>query len=160
MSNRMKTAKQRSSPLDQELVEKLAARGFRFTPQREHVYAVLIEERDHPTAETVFIRAKHGMPDISMATVYNCLDALVESGLIRLVNRDREATRYCPNMHEHHHFYCDECGGAFDIDIQPEAPKPSVPVPKGFQPSRYEVIIHGTCPKCGTKVGVPRLARH
>lgn len=155
----MKTAKKDSAPLDEGLVAKLAARGFRFTPQREHVYAVLRAERDHPTAEMVFIRAKKGMPDISMATVYNCLDALVESGLIRLVHRDREATRYCPNMHEHHHFYCEQCGGAFDIDIEPGAPKPAVPVPRGFQPTRYEVIIHGTCPKCGASIGTPRLAR-
>ena len=39
-----------------------------------------VEKRDHPTAEEVFIRAKRGMPEISMATVYNCLDALVRSG--------------------------------------------------------------------------------
>ena len=32
--------------------------GFRFTPQRQHVYDVLLEKRDHPTAEEVFIRAK------------------------------------------------------------------------------------------------------
>ena len=59
------------------LNERLAAGGFRFTPQREHVYAVLLRKRDHPTAEEVFIRAKREIPDISMATVYNCLDALV-----------------------------------------------------------------------------------
>ena len=62
--------------------ERLATGGFRFTPQREHVYAVLLQKRDHPTAEEVFIRAKREMPDISMATVYNCLDALVECGLV------------------------------------------------------------------------------
>jgi Fur family peroxide stress response transcriptional regulator len=149
----MKLVKEKSGSLDDDLVGRLSARGFRFTPQREHIYHVLRQERDHPTAETVFIRAKKGMPEISMATVYNCLDALVECGLVRLVNRERNATRYCPNMHEHHHFYCEKCGGAFDIDILPDAPKPSVPVPRGFRPSRYEVIIHGTCPKCGSALG-------
>lgn len=140
-----------SKEIDAALTERLAAGGFRFTPQREHVYSVLLAERDHPTAEQVFIRSKKGMPEISMATVYNCLDALVECGLVRLVNRDRTATRYCPNMQEHHHFYCDKCGGAYDIDLAPDAPKPSVPVPKGFVPARYEITIHGTCPKCGAR---------
>ena len=51
------------------LDERLARGGFRFTPQREHVYAVLLRKRDHPTAEQVFIRAKRDMPEISMATV-------------------------------------------------------------------------------------------
>src|SRR5712675_474987 len=89
--------------------ERLATSGFRSTPQREQVYGVLVGKQDHPTAEEVFIRAKKGMPDISLATVYNCLDALVKCGLVRLVQIDRGATRYCPNMDDHYHFYCDEC---------------------------------------------------
>jgi Fur family transcriptional regulator, peroxide stress response regulator len=68
-----------------QLTQRLATSGFRFTPQREHVYAVLLEKRDHPTAEEVFIRAKRTMPEISMATVYNCLEALVKCGLVRQV---------------------------------------------------------------------------
>jgi Fe2+ or Zn2+ uptake regulation protein len=126
---------------------RLATSGFRFTPQREHVYAILLQEQDHPTAEEVFIRAKHGMPDISMATVYNCLDALVRSGLVRQVTVDRGATRFCPNMREHCHFYCDTCKGVFDIDF-PEESAAAVPLPKGFKAARYEIAIHGTCPDC------------
>src|SRR5687768_7183727 len=84
--------------------EQLASSGLRFTPQRQQVYDVLLQKRDHPTAEEVFLRAKHRLPDISMATVYNCLDALVKCGLVKQVNVDRGATRFCPNMHEHCHF--------------------------------------------------------
>src|ERR1041384_561984 len=98
------------------LAEQLEKSGFRATPQRLHVYKTLRAKRDHPTAEEVFIRAKKDLPEISMATVYNCLDALVQSKLVRLVNHDKGATRYCSNMQEHHHFYCVECGGAFDIE--------------------------------------------
>ena len=131
--------------------QRLAARGFRPTAQREHVYAVLLGERDHPTAEQVFLRAKKEKPEISMATVYNCLDALVKSGLVREVNLDRSAMRYCPNMQDHCHFYCDECGRVYDIDFTPEAPELDLEMPKGFQATGYEVSIHGACPKCGTK---------
>ncbi len=38
--------------------ERLNTSGFRFTPQRQHVYDVVLQKRDHPTAEEVFIRAK------------------------------------------------------------------------------------------------------
>src|SRR2546428_2832901 len=96
-----------------QLNERLADCGLRFTRQRQHVYKVLLGRRDHPTAEEVFIRAKRRMPEISMATVYNCLDALVKSRLVRLVNVNRGATRFCPNMGEHFHFYCEECGEVF-----------------------------------------------
>src|SRR5512142_2997014 len=97
------------------LSERLATSGFRFTPQREHVYAVLLKKRDHPTAEEVFIRAKRQMPEISMATVYNCLDALVSCGLVRQLSLEPGAARFCPNMQEHGHFYCDICGGIIDV---------------------------------------------
>jgi Fe2+ or Zn2+ uptake regulation protein len=133
--------------LDEELSKRLSTSGFRFTPQRQHVYDVLLEERDHPTAEEVFIRAKHGMPEISMATVYNCLDALVQSGVARQVTVDRGATRFCPNMHEHCHFYCDTCEKVFDIDLSDEGPT-GIPLPKGFKAARFEIAIHGVCAKC------------
>ena len=129
--------------------ERLATSGFRFTPQREHVYNVLLEERDHPTAEQVFLRAKNGMPDISLATVYNCLDALVKCGLVKQVSLDRGAMRFCPNMHEHCHFYCESCGGVYDIDLTRATPE--VPMPRGFKASHWELSIRGLCPDCGAK---------
>lgn len=133
------------------LQQRLGKSGLRITPQREHVYHVLLGKKNHPTAEEVFIRAKKGMPEISMATVYNCLDALVSCGLVRQVNQDREATRFCSNMQPHHHFYCDECGVAHDIEREDEFSAPPVAMPRGFKPSRYDVTIRGLCPECAVK---------
>lgn len=130
------------------LPERLASQGFRFTSQREQVYNVLLGERDHPTAETVFIRAKAQMPDISMATVYNCLTALVKCGAVRQVALERGAARFCPNMREHCHFYCDTCDTVFDIGMAAPA---GVELPKGFRAVRYDIAIHGACPKCARK---------
>ena len=129
--------------------ERLATGGFRFTPQREQVYNVLLEERDHPTAEQVFLRAKKARPDISMATVYNCLDALVTCGLVKQVNLDRGATRFCPNMHEHCHFYCESCGGVYDIDLARQ--RPQIALPRGFKATQLELSIRGQCPECAAK---------
>ena len=129
----------------ERLSERLATSGFRFTPQREHVYAVLLSKRDHPTAEDVFIRAKRAMPEISMATVYNCLEALVKCGMVRQVMLARGAARFCPNMQEHYHFYCDLCESVFDIAMPLE---PGLALPKGFRAARYDVAVHGQCPAC------------
>ena len=131
--------------VESRLNERLSTRGFRFTPQRQHVYAVLLQKRDHPTAEEVFIRAKHGLPEISMATVYNCLDALVKCGLARQVTFERGAARFCPNMRDHCHFYCTACDEVFDIDLPAQA---GVELPKGFKAQRYDLAIHGQCPEC------------
>ena len=127
------------------LSEHLATGGFRFTRQRQHVYAVLLGKRDHPTAEEVFIRAKRAMPEISMATVYNCLQALVKCGMVRQVMLARGAARFCPNMTEHYHFYCDGCESVFDIAMPPA---PGLALPEGFRAERYDVAVHGRCPAC------------
>ena len=129
---------------EQHLTEQLGATGLRLTPQRQEVYDVLLHKRDHPTAEEVFIRAKKQMPEISHATVYNCLDALVKCGVARQVTVDRGATRYCPNMHEHGHFHCDQCGKVFDVDL----PAQAVKLPRGFKAGHLDVAIHGTCADC------------
>jgi Fe2+ or Zn2+ uptake regulation protein len=138
---------------DSRLNERLANSGFRFTPQRRHVYDVLLEKRDHPTVEEVFMRAKLGMPEISMATVYNCLDALVKCDLIRHVNLDRSATRYCPNMKEHCHFYCDACGKVYDIDFAAENAQAALEIPAGFAVKHCEVSVRGVCRACAAKSG-------
>lgn len=141
---------------EQALSERLEKSGLRLTPQRQHIYGVLLSKRDHPTAEEVFMRSKPGMPEISLATVYNCLETLVQCGLVRLVNLDRAPTRYCSNMQEHHHFYCDTCGGTFDIELSAGHPAPQVSLPKGFQAGRYEVVVRGHCPECSN----PRSKSH
>ncbi len=140
--------KARSPHVDeQHLTEQLGATGLRLTPQRQQVYDVLRHKRDHPTAEEVFIRAKKSMPEISHATVYNCLDALVKSGLARQVTLDRGATRYCPNMREHGHFHCEICATVFDVDLPEQAMK----LPKGFKADHFDVAIHGVCADCAKK---------
>jgi Fur family transcriptional regulator, peroxide stress response regulator len=136
---------------DRRLNERLATSGFRFTPQRQHVFDVLLRKRDHPTVEEVFLRAKQGMPDISMATVYNCLDALVKCGLVRHVNLDRSATRYCPNMKEHSHFYCDACGGIFDVDFADDHHADGLNIPAGFKVTQFDLSIRGLCANCAGK---------
>lgn len=133
--------------LDVAFGERLAQSGFRFTPQREHVYHLLLQNGDHPTAEQVFMRAKATMPDISIATVYNCLDALVKCRLVREVTLDRGATRFCPNMREHGHFCCEECGRTFDVEFADET-KSSLRLPRGFTPTGYDLSVRGLCPEC------------
>jgi Fur family peroxide stress response transcriptional regulator len=139
----------RHPPDERQLTVQLGATGLRLTPQRQQVYDVLRHKRDHPTAEEVFIRAKKAMPDISHATVYNCLDALVKSGLARQVTVERGAARFCPNMAEHGHFHCGVCGTIYDVDLPRELP--GVALPRGFQALRHELAIHGVCADCARK---------
>ena len=47
------------------------------TQNSANMFNILMDKRDHPTADEVFVRARRKMPSISLATVYNCLDTLV-----------------------------------------------------------------------------------
>jgi Fe2+ or Zn2+ uptake regulation protein len=151
----MKTDKHTVS--SRELTDRLATSGLRLTAQRQQVLTVLLERRDHPTAEEVFIRAKRGMPEISMATVYNCLEALVRCGLLRQVNLDGGAARYCPNMAEHSHFRCEVCGQVYDIELAAAALKPHLP--RGFQVNHSEVSLRGLCAHCAKAASAHTLAK-
>jgi len=93
--------------------------GLRMTKQRWETYRLLMSQRDHPTANDVFIRIKDRLPNISLATVYNCLEALVQHGIVRQVNFDREPSRFCPNLAEHGHFHDQRSGSIRDIAFKP-----------------------------------------
>ena len=133
---------------DVQSSDRLAASGLRFTPQRRHVYHILLQARDHPSANEVFMRAKKGMPEISMATVYNCLEALVQCGLVRQVHVDRSAARFCPNMDQHCHFYCESCGAIFDMAYDAAGTRTQVSLPDGFEITQLDIAVRGRCPAC------------
>ncbi len=93
--------------------------GLRMTRQRAEVYRFLVSERSHPTANEVFIKIKKILPSVSLATVYNCLEALVQHNIVRQVNFDREPSRYCPNLDEHGHFHDEATGTIHDVKFKP-----------------------------------------
>ncbi len=126
------------------LSQKLAGSGLRNTPQREVVYSVLVGKRDHPTADEVFARVKVEMPTISLATVYNCLEALVQCNLVRQVNFERGPTRYCPNLHPHAHFHDEATGSTYDIDLPPGLLEQlRNQLPSGYRASDVEITFRG-----------------
>ncbi len=104
----------------QTLIQALDKLGLRSTRQREVVYSVVGTAKDHPTADEIFARSRQQMPTISLATVYNCLETLLECELIRQVNFERESTRYEPNLKPHAHFYCDKTGKVMDVYLPDE----------------------------------------
>lgn len=129
--------------------------AYRLTRQRREVYEVLVNQRDHPTATELFIRVKERIPSISLATVYNCLEALTQNGLVKQVNLDRAPSRYCPNLNDHGHFHCESCGSIADISFTPESGS-VLDLPRGTVVSRMDVAIRGLCPKCARSARVGR----
>jgi len=126
------------------LNQRLADSGLRATPQRELIYDVLLKKRDHPTADEVFARVKAEMPTISLATVYNCLETLVQCDLVRAVNFERGPTRYCPNLRPHAHFHDEASGATLDIDLPPGLiDRIKSILPSGYDARSVEISFRG-----------------
>jgi Fur family peroxide stress response transcriptional regulator len=82
--------------------------GLRATPQRIAILGELSQMRNHPTAEQILRKVHRLHPEISLATIYNTLEAFVQKGLVKKVKTDRDSMRYDAIMEAHHHLYCYE----------------------------------------------------
>jgi Fur family peroxide stress response transcriptional regulator len=97
------------------------------------------------------MRVKYRMPSISLATVYNCLETLTASRLVRAVNHDREPSRYCANLQEHAHLFCSDCGSVTDIPLHtPMPPEQIWNLPEGVTIAQQEVSFRGLCAACSS----------
>lgn len=138
-----------SSDSTPDLVAEMPAEiaGLRMTRQRWEVYRLLMDQRDHPTANDVFMRIKDRLPNISLATVYNCLEALVQHCLIRQVNFERESSRFCPNLEEHGHFHDKRSGVIHDVTFKPGANLADfLDLPPGAVITDVEITLRGELP--------------
>jgi len=126
-------------------ISALRDKGLRPTKQRACVYGVILDKRDHPTADDIYNRVKRRLPGTSFATVYNCLQTLVGCGLVRQVNMDRSPTRYCPNLTPHAHFRCTQSGKIYDVEIDNDTLSLiQALVPHGFEAENLDLSFSGT----------------
>ncbi len=132
-------------------MEKLRDAGMRITPQRRAVWSVLEgTPHGHLTAEEVFEQAKGELPEISRATVYNTLAALVDAGLLRALE-SRGALLYDPNPDPtHHHFRCRECERLHDVHVEGVEGLRVADEP-GFSVEQKTVLFEGLCPECAAR---------
>ena len=129
----------------QALSVALLKKGMRSTKQRACVYWSILDKQDHPTADDILLRVRKKLPSISLATVYNCLETLVDCGLVRQVNLDRASTRFCPNLAPHAHFKCSETGKIFDLSLDEESVNSLQSIlPQGFKAQNFELSFSGS----------------
>ena len=81
----------------------LEAAGCRYTAQRAAVYRYLEGVETHPTAEEVFQTVRGDLPRISLATVYNALEVLVEARLATKLTYGDGSARYDCRGEDHYH---------------------------------------------------------
>jgi Fur family ferric uptake transcriptional regulator len=132
-----------------ELLERLRARDdWRLTAQRRVIAEALAGDHVHMTAEEVLVAARDRLPEVSVATVYNTLNELVELGELLEFRSGDGPKRYDPNTSRpHQHLVCVECGEVLDVDVD-RLPTLSVPDRHGFEVLAVDVTVRGRCPDC------------
>ena len=136
------------------MIERLRDRGWRLTAQRRVVAEVLAGDHVHLTADAVYGRAQQLLPEISLATVYNTLNELVDMGEVLEISPGDGPKRYDPNATTpHHHLYCVECGTMRDVN--PEGTD-RLALPRrqrhGFELLDVDILFRGRCPDCAVAV--------
>jgi len=122
---------------------------LRITPQRCEIYKVLMECKDHPSADRVYERVKRILPNISFDTVNRTLLTFSEIGLAFVVAGSGDVKRFDGDMSSHQHFKCIKCKRIVDIrhDVFD-----NIDVPKelggNFRVFRMNVLAEGLCEGC------------
>ncbi|WP_159930211.1 MULTISPECIES: Fur family transcriptional regulator [Nocardia] len=136
-------------PTASEFQQMLRGVSLRVTRPR---VAVLSAVHDHPNADTEsIIRAvRSDLPEVSHQTVYDSLNALTATGLVRRIQPSGSVARYESRVGDnHHHVVCRACGVIADVDCAiGDAPCLTASDDSGFSIDEAEVIYWGLCPAC------------
>ena len=127
-----------------EIINKLRSSNLRPTKQRIVIAKKLFDRKKtfHFTAETLN-KAVNKKRDIriSLATIYNTVEAFKKAGHIREIFTNNSKSYYDTNIKSHHHFYDPDSKKLTDIDYQEvifnKVPNP----PKGKKIKDLEVVI-------------------
>ncbi|SKA04898.1 Fur family transcriptional regulator, ferric uptake regulator [Pilibacter termitis] len=102
--------------------EKLHEAGFKLTTQRQAVVSVILEkEKDHLSAEEIFLYVRKKDSGIGLATVYRTLEILTDLHIVDRVSFTDDGValydlRKAGAKHFHHHLVCENCGSVEEIE--------------------------------------------
>ena len=127
-----------------EIINKLRSSNLRPTKQRILIAKKLFDRKEtfHFTAETLNKEInRKGLNKISLATIYNTVEAFKRAGHIREILTNNCKSYYDTNIKSHHHFYDEGTKELTDINYnQVKLSKVPMP-PKGKKIKNLEVVI-------------------
>ena len=101
---------------DPDHIQRLFAKqGLRCTSQRRAIYKSLSASTAHPTADQLFYEVSGLVSGMSLATVYNTLEALCQVGLAQKLYGKGGSVRYDAAVHNHIHTRCEKSGAVHDL---------------------------------------------
>lgn len=124
----------------------------KYSRQREAIKEYLINTKEHPTADTVYMNIRTIYPNISLGTVYRNLNLLAEQGEILKINCQDGCDRFDGNPKLHYHFLCKKCGKVMDIEMD-QIEHINVIANANFpgKVAGHVTFFYGLCPDCEVK---------
>ena len=114
----------------------------------EEILEIVLNSKDHLTAEQIYLEMKRRNSKISQATIYNNLNALTSAGKIIRLSETGQPDHY-DNTTRHDHLFCDVCGKIADITLKDLTS--SIEEKLGQYIISYDLRIHYVCPECQKK---------
>lgn len=126
----------------------MQAATARNTRQKTAVAEAVLCSCDHPTAETVFERARERVPGISLGTVYRVLGTLTREGRVREITVPGAPSRFDKTTSCHAHFLCTACGAVNDVKLDGDLLTPARAACRGADVNEAEIVFKGVCARC------------
>lgn len=107
-------------------------------------------ESEHLTVAEVVERCREILGSVSPQTVYDCVLAMTDAGLVRRVDFPGSPARFETRVGDgHHHHVCRRCGAVHNVSrAAPAAHRLAPDVPPGTTIDRTEVVYWGVCAAC------------
>ncbi len=132
------------------MLDALKTSGYRLTPQRKAICRILADSRDHPSAQMIYDQLRTEYDMLSLATVYNTLEALTRLGLVNVLGEvGGESVRYDPDTEPHINLECVECHRMIDVPSQAvQQIAGEVAAHSCYTLFGARVLYYGLCPGC------------
>lgn len=131
-----------------EAMDRLKAKGYKYTEKRFDILTFLIQEGRYVTAKDILEHLKDKHDGLSFDTIYRNLALFEETSLLEETELEGEK-RFriaCSVNEHHHHLICLECGKTEHIHHCPmnvEGLNSS-----GFTVTGHKFEVYGYCPEC------------
>jgi Fur family ferric uptake transcriptional regulator len=137
----------------QKFLQYLTSTGKRRTNEREAILDCVMSIDGHFSIEGLrdYV-SKHG-PLVSLATLYNTLDLLVDCGLVTQHRFDNKMSRYEKTLgaSSHHHLICNICGKIKEVRDTELMNAIEAKRYRTFYPTHFALTIYGVCSTCHRK---------
>ncbi len=134
-----------------DLHERLRARGYRLTPQRQLVLDA-VSTLGHATPEDAHAWVTERASGVSISTIYRTLELLEDLGLVKHAHLTHGAPTYhAAAAPEHVHLVCRGCGEI--TEVEPDTVAPLVDLlrrERAFVADVGHLTVFGECARCSS----------